>query len=252
MLRTRLGAARLDELVSRSAVVRDEDLEALVEQSNATELFYAVIAHQGEAGDHYDDSFVLPAPRRRAAHMAMAAAAVAVLLAGVLTSVFAFHPKATPPRAGALTVALKTTSGAIFEADLPARAVVGGLIDWAQVPPYVEVVADDRIVGVVLRSELVDPSAIGASGATGPTTFACGAGGVAVYGESLTNLVGHLFPNAGYVPLGQTPVCDGSGSSSSPLSTIAPPPNCIALVPLGPNGRITQCGSNGGGFTKGS
>jgi hypothetical protein len=104
-----------------------------------------------------------------------------------------------------LTVVVAATSASgptLTKGRVPAGAMQAGApLDLSQFPDFVA--ASDQqgnIVGYVPKADLAPPGAAGAlvSGVAQP-------GPIPVYGEDLTTLVGHMYPDKGFVALGTNP-----------------------------------------------
>jgi hypothetical protein len=251
--RTRLRGRRIGELVSSLAVIRDDELTDLVRDASAMALLDAIT----EAPDAEDDRLVALAAaadeiefdtlaewrHRRRTPMFLAAAAV--LVVALIASLVLYHPGNSGRANASVEVSLGTRGGAVFEAVVPNRSVVHGHVELAALPLYVPLVVVNQIVGVISSADLSAAPTLNSL----PAGQVCGSGGTAVYGYSEGSgssdgqLVGHLYPVAGYVALGSTPNCGPSGATSTTI--ISNPPCGIAVtgakVVLG-----KQCGSNSG------
>jgi len=93
----------------------------------------------------------------------------------------------------------------------------GGSVDLSQVPDFVSALSNGKVVGYIPKSELFPTRPAPKSSGSGsppspyvaPTAADMAAQNAAlvqtVYGPDLATVVGHMYPGAGFVPLGATP-----------------------------------------------
>jgi hypothetical protein len=117
----------------------------------------------------------------------------------------------------------------------------GGGIDLSKVPDFVPAVSGGKIVGYIPKGELfptsgtpqdIKPTPQSASSGPTPSPTAADIAGLnadavkTVYASDLTTVVGHMYPNVGFVPVGQAPPAattpttwiPGLGNTSPPSS----------------------------------
>jgi hypothetical protein len=109
--------------------------------------------------------------------------------------------------ANATTAASTPTVGTI-----PASAIAGGTMDASQVPDFVPVMGQGgKVVGYIKKQDLLmqGASPAGIGGAAGPTAQdqanQQARATAPVYGPDLTTVVGHMYPNVGFVANGASP-----------------------------------------------
>ena len=76
-----------------------------------------------------------------------------------------------------------------------------GSIAWNKVPDYISVSSEGKIVGYAPRADVLLPP----SATDRPIPIGFGATPIPVYSSNLHTLVGHLYPDLGYVALGVSP-----------------------------------------------
>lgn len=134
-----------------------------------------------------------------------------------------------------LVVAGSATAGVFIPSKGPAPAGVHGKLPWNLVPDYISVAGPNgKVVGYAPRSDLFLPPSY-----SGPVPNGFGSTPVPVYASNLTTLVGHLYPDIGYVPLGSSPtssacvpVYEINGSTKTPVpcpSVMVTLPNLVGL-----------------------
>jgi hypothetical protein len=165
----------------------------------------------------------------------MAAAAVigAAVLAGTLLATLGTTPSASA------SVTLQSLGGVPFLGNLPKDAVSLGSVNWSKVPQLVSAVSHGTVVGYVRKADVRQTHRL-VGPLQGPIP-SCGTGGLDVYTAD-RRLIGHIYPDAGYTPLGVAPNCppqsaaapvappgpspvDGGGSGSAPYSAVVPVPS---------------------------
>lgn len=139
--------------------------------------------------------------------------AVGVLIAGpvALALVLLLAPGApleSQSAAGLVIVHINSRAAGSVEGRVPRDAVSHGRINWAAVPEYISVVGPGGTVVGYIQTRDVDGSTPIVGPLNGGTSMpVCGTDGIDVYNHAAGVVIGHLFPNAGYVPNGTTPTC---------------------------------------------
>jgi hypothetical protein len=126
--------------------------------------------------------------------------------------------------------AAASTGGSPTVGPIPATAKSpNGALDPSQVPDFVPVLGHDghTVVGYIKKQDLLmtnPPPPTGSGSASGPSPqdeANIEATAVQpVYGSDLQTIVGHMYPNVGFVPVGQ-----------SPNDVAAPTPTTVVLSP---------------------
>lgn len=100
-----------------------------------------------------------------------------------------------------LVLAGSATAAVVLASRGPIPFASNGSIEWNKVPDYISVYSRGRIVGYAPRADvLLTPSATGR-----PIPNGFGATPIPVYLSNLHTLVGHLYPDLGYIALGAAP-----------------------------------------------
>jgi len=139
--------------------------------------------------------------------------AAGVLVAGsvALTLVLMLAPGAplgSQSAAGLMIVHINSNAAGSIEGRVPRDAVSHGRINWVAVPEYISVVGPGgTVVGYIQKRDVDGSTPIVGPLNGGTYTPVCGTDGIDVYNQASGVVIGHLFPNAGYVPNGTTPTC---------------------------------------------
>jgi len=134
-----------------------------------------------------------------------AAVAIAVALSGLGTGIAAATSSSSP------------TFGVI-----PSSAMTANGVDWSQAPDYVVLWGSGHTVqGYIPKGDLETPPGTGQGPLNGGTYMPTAAQAMPVYNQQQV-LIGHLYPTAGYVPLGG-PV--PSASQMTPTTFVGPSSN---------------------------
>jgi hypothetical protein len=149
--------------------------------------------------------------RERHAGMSLPLAGVtiafAVVVAIVGTQFLSLRPTETRGSAGNASTASPLSKG-----PLPDNAWnEDGTLNWAVIPDFISVTNGDAIGGWVRATDVLPTDG------SFPLPDV-----VAVYGDDLTTLVGHMYPDVGFVPLGSDPAKAGSSPAPRAVSSAAP------------------------------
>lgn len=106
---------------------------------------------------------------------------IVVLVVSVLSACGSAAPEPTPTQAG-----LSFTRGTVPES----ARLADGSIDLSQVPDFIPAVDGNRTVGWIWSADVLPPADEDRAEI------------VTVYADDLTTVVGHMFPDVGFVPLG--------------------------------------------------
>jgi hypothetical protein len=144
----------------------------------------------------------------------------AVAIAGASFAVASLVSGAGPGPAGATTIVeFKAPSAGVVAGRIPSNAIVDGRINWSMVPDWVAVPGPNgSTIGYVRKADL-NPSGPIIGPLNGGTYYpVCGTNGIDVYDSTLKNVIGAMYPNAGYVPNGTQPHCYGIPPTNSDRS----------------------------------
>lgn len=224
----RLRGSHLTELVRAADPLPDAALVASPDDPEARTAMQAIIDTSDQHNGKHETFSLEKRSRVVRWPLSFAAAGVAV----ALTVVTLLSTMGTTEAMGA--VLLQSVDGVPVEANLPASVVHNGRIDWSKVPEFVSAQSHGVAVGYVRKSDLRHPLRLGGP-MQGPIP-SCDTEGVKVYDGGNT-VVGHIYPDAGYTPLGVRPRCP----APLPPST-APPPGVSLNGPGGAGGAAVVPG----------
>ncbi len=197
----------VDGLVARMATVRHAEVRDSPVDKMGAALYDALVSE----GTGLRASVPVIERRSRLRRIVLVASAAAILLlAGVVLG--SLSSSVGPSGTASALVPLRSASGVALTGKIPNSAIHDGRIQWSKVSGYVAAFSGGRFVGYVNKADLSRGQPAIAEPQIRPiwprgvnVCFFPSPGSVDVYNKSL-NLIGHIDPMIGFVPLGK-PTC---------------------------------------------